>query len=179
MQAAKFKVESAIREYFPTISIDFDYFLYNDPHTGQHWTGGLSANIPIFSALAIEADVRSAWSQYRQAGLAESQSRRQVLDDVNEAYQNWLNAREEIEELTVEVKSAQQAFDLADRQYRIGGESNLDRLTQQDQLLTAQLNLVSEQLAEKSNYLALLRATGNLASVLRPIPATRPTLAHE
>ncbi len=67
----------------------------------------------------------------------------------------------------MEVAASQKAVDLAERAYQLGSESNLDRLTQQDNLLTAELNLVSEQFNEKSSYLALLRASGSLAGVLR------------
>ncbi len=167
VDAAHFKVESAIREYFPSVSINFNYFLYNDPKTSQSWAGGLSGSIPIFSALSIEADVRAAWSQFRAAGLTRDQARRQVTDDVNEQYHNLRDARDQVAELRVEVAAAQKAVDLAERAYQLGGDTNLDRLTQQDSLLTAQLNLVSEQFSEKSSYLSLLRASGALASVLR------------
>jgi outer membrane protein TolC len=166
-ESSRLKVESAIREYFPSVTINFNYFLYNDPTSSQIWTAGLTGNIPIFSALAIESDVRSAWSVYRQSGLAESQTSRQVTDDVNEGYQNLQNARDQIRELEVEVAAAQKAADLAERSYRLGSESNLDRLTQQDNLLTAQLTLVSEQFSEKSSYLNLLRVAGKLGTVLR------------
>jgi outer membrane protein TolC len=169
-EAARLKVEAAIREYFPSVTINFNYFLYNDPISSQVWTAGLTGNIPIFSALSIEADVRSAWSVYRQSSLSESQTRRQVTDDVNEGYQNLTNAREKIRELEIEVTAAQKAADLAERSYQLGSESNLDRLTQQDNLLTAQLALVSGQFTEKSSYLNLLRASGKLGEILRPIP---------
>jgi hypothetical protein len=43
----------------------------------------------------------------------------------------------------------------------------VDRLTQQDDLLAAQLNLVSEQFSEKSSYLNLLRVSGLLGTVLK------------
>jgi len=167
VEAARLKVEAAIREYLPSVSINFDWFLYNDPKSSQLWSGGVSANIPIFSALSIEADVRGAWSQYRQAGLARSQTVRQVTDDINQNYRNLLNSREKIQELQVEVAAAEKAYDLAERSYALGALSNLDRLTQQDNMLTAQLNLVSEQLNEKSNYLGLLRASGMLGTVIR------------
>jgi multidrug efflux system outer membrane protein len=161
------KVDAAIREYFPSVTINFNYFLYNDPTSARVWTAGLTGNIPIFSALAIEADVRSAWSVYRQTGLTESQTRLQVSDDVSQGYQNLQNSRDKIRDLQVEVAAAQNAADLAERSYQLGSESNLDRLTQLDSLLTAQLNLVSEQFNEKSNYLNLLRVTGELGEVLK------------
>ena len=86
---------------------------------------------------------------------------------MNEQYQNVHDAREQVDELTVEVAASRKAVDLAERAYQLGSESNLDRLTQQDNLLTAELNLVNERYSLKSSYLALLRASGQLASVLR------------
>jgi multidrug efflux system outer membrane protein len=166
VEAARQSLEGAIREYFPSVTINFSYFLYNDPASIQTWSSAFSASVPIFSALAIEGDVRKAWSVYRQAGLAGSQTRRQVVDDVNEGFQNLQGSRDKIAGLEVEVEAAQRAYDLSEQSYELGSVSNLDRLTQQDNLLTAQLNLVSEQFNEKSFYLSLLRAAGRLSSVL-------------
>jgi len=163
-EAARLSVDAAIREYYPSVSLNFEYLLYKNPGNIQSWSNVLSANIPIFSALTIEADVRKAWSVYRQAVLSESQMRRQVTDDVNENYENLTGSREQIADLQIEVEAAQRAYNLSERSYQLGSVSNLDRLTQQDNLLTAQLNLVSEQFNQKSYYLALQRATGELSS---------------
>ena len=167
LEAARIRIDGAIHEYYPTVSINFQYFLYNDPSNPIKWTNGISANIPIFSALSIEADIRAAWSQYRQAGLSQGQTMHQVEDDVNQGYRNYINSRDKIAELKVQVAAAQKAFELSERAYQLGASSNLDRLTQQDNLLTAQLELVSEQYNQKSNYLGLLRASGGLSSVLK------------
>jgi outer membrane protein TolC len=175
-ESARLKVDGAIREYFPSVTINFNYFLYNDPTSTQVWTNGVTGNLPIFSALSIEGDVRAAWSLYRQAGLTESQTRRQVLDDVNEGYENLQNAREQVAELQVEVQAARQAADLAEKSYQLGSLSNVDRLTQQDNFLNAQLNLLTEQFSEKSSYLNLLRATGQLATVLKQRSETKQAL---
>ena len=166
-EAARLRVEAAIFEYFPSVTINFNYFLYNDPTSAQKWTSGITGNFPLFSALSIEGDVRNAWSVYRQSGLSQAQVWRQVTDDINQGFSNLQNSREKIAELTVEVLAAKNAAELAERSYQLGSESNLDRLTQQDSLLTAQLNLVSEEFNQKSNYLNLLRASGVLGTVLR------------
>jgi outer membrane protein TolC len=166
-ESARYSLQAAIREYFPSVSINFSYFIYNQPTSSVDWAGGISASVPIFSALAIEADIRSAWSGYRQSVLTMSQTRRQVMDDIRQGYQNLSGSREKIGQLQIQVLAAQRAFDLAERAYQLGAESNLDRLTQQDNLLTAQLNLVSEQFNEKTSYLSLLRAEGMLATVLQ------------
>lgn len=167
VEAARANLEAAIRQYFPSVSINFNYYLHTDPTSALNWTGGISANIPLFSALAIEADIRRAWSVYRQSGLAESQTRRQVVDDINQSFQNLQGSRTKIADLQVQVEAAQRAVDLAERAYQLGSISNLDRLTQQDNLLAAQLSLISERFSEKGYYLSLLRSAGGLASVMK------------
>ena len=127
----------------------------------------MSANVPIFSALTIEADVRGAWSQYRQAGLNQSQADRQVADDVNQNYRNLMNSREKIARAAGAGGGGPEGVRPGRARLRASAPlSNLDRLTQQDNLLTARLNLVSEQFNEKSNYLGLLRASGGLGSAV-------------
>lgn len=168
VDVARSQVDAAIRAYFPSVGINFNYYLYNDPDTSQDWSGGITANIPIFSGLQIEAEIRRAWSAYRQAGLAFSQRKRIVTDDVKQAHQNLLASEQKLIDLNIQVDAAQRAFDLADRSFQLGRETNLDRLLQQDNLLTARLNLVSEQYTRKTAYLSLLRASGALMTALQP-----------
>lgn len=175
--AAEEGVKQAIGEYFPTVNVNVSYFLFTDPEPGTLWTGGISGNIPIFSAGTIEADIRTAWSICRQAGLTESFVRRGALNDVQSAYQNLLNSSVQMADLEDSVIAAQKAFDLADAQYKIGGGSNLDRLTAQNTLLNAQLALNNERFSEKTDYVTLLRVAG----LLRPdypqtdVPTTMPS----
>jgi outer membrane protein len=175
--AAEEGVKRAIGEYFPTVSVNASYFLYNDPEPGTLWTSGISANVPIFSAGTIEADIRTAWSVCRQAGLTESYVRRGALNDVQSGYQNLLNSTDQIVDLEDSVIAAQKAFDLADRLYKIGGGSNLDRLTAQNTLLNAQLALTNERFSEKTNYVTLLRVAGLLLPDYPQtlVPTTAPT----
>ena len=167
LEAARLTVDAAIRQYIPSVSINFNYFLHNDPSTGQVYTAGITANVPIFSALAIESEIRRAWSAYRQAGLFEQLTRRQVVDDVRQNYANLAGSRDQVTQLRLQVDAARQAVDLATRAYQLGSGTNLDRLQQQDALLTAELNLLDQQFNAKSDYLGLLRAAGRLATALR------------
>jgi outer membrane protein TolC len=171
-QSARFSVDAAIREYFPSVSLNFQVLLYNNPSSPTTWSNVLSANIPLFSALSIEADVRKAWSVYREALLNESQTRRQVTDDVNENYQFLTGSRLQIAKLQIQVRASERAYDLSERSYQLGSVSNIDRLTEQDDLLAAQLNLVTGEFDAKRYYLALLRAAGNLSAALNDPVAT-------
>ena len=163
---ARANLDAAILQYYPSLTVNFSYLLHSDPASMQSWTNVLSANLPLFSALAIEADVRKSRSYCRQAELVESQTRRQVVDEVNQNYQNLRSSQQNIADLKIQVEAAQRAADLAERAYELGSVANLDRLIQQDNLLTAQVNLLSQQLGEKQYYLALLRSAGEIATAL-------------
>jgi len=163
LAASQANLEAAIRQYYPSLTFNFSYLLHSDPTSMQSWTSLFSANLPLFSALAIEGDIRKNWSYCRQAELVENQTRRQVVDEVNQSYQNLQGSRQNIADLRVQVEAAQRAADLAERGYELGSVANLDRLIQQDNLLTAQLNLLSQQLSEKQYYLALLRSAGEIS----------------
>jgi outer membrane protein len=187
VQAAQQAIQIAFARYFPSVSFDASHLLYRDPPVGSLWSAGLSANVPIFTAGLVHADVRDAWSRYRQAVLTQSQLRRQVFQDVQTAYENLTTSQGKVRDLQDEVTAAQQAYDLADRSYQLGSASNLDRLTAQDSLLAAQLQLTNEQLNYKVFYLDLLRVVGQLQPGRAPadvlpvtlprVPTTMPTTA--
>jgi outer membrane protein len=176
--AARQQVEVAIGQYYPSVSLSGDLFLYRESFPDErHWSGLLEANLPIFSAGLIEADVRTAWSQYRQAGLSESALRRQVEQDVQIALQNLNSAQQRIAELNTQLTAAQQAFNQADQSYNVGLATNLERVAAQDQLLTAQLQLTSARFDRTLSYLELARSTGRLRWRLENTASTAPTTA--
>jgi outer membrane protein TolC len=163
VQAAYETVDVAVGQYYPSINLNLQYFLYRETIPADSLYSALvQANIPIFTFGKIRADVRTAWSQFRQAKLTESQTRRQVADDVKTGYENLVTSGVKIGDLHTEVAAAQDAFDQASDLLRVGKATNLERLVAQDQLLAAQLLLSSEEFNRKVAYLALLRACGEL-----------------
>ncbi len=173
--AARKQVDIAFGQYYPSINIDLTGFAYKESQpTDSIWSALISMNLPIFTGGQIEADVRIAWSQFRQAAMTEWQLRRKIDDDVFEAYENLQLSRHELDELAIEVDAAKQALFLADQQYLNGKGTLLDRLLAQDQLLTSQLQLTTQQFQQKTTYLNLLRVTGKLSLTIADMPATRP-----
>ena len=63
-------------------------------------------------------------------------------------------------------QAAQQAFNQADQSYTVGLATNLERVTAQEQLLSAQLQLTSAEFDRTLSFLSLARATGTLRSRL-------------
>ena len=78
---------AAIAEYFPSLSVDFTYFLSRQSFPpDSRWLFSVSAQLPIFSGGRIHADVRTAYSLVRQAHQYQSLTRRQVAEQVEVAY---------------------------------------------------------------------------------------------
>lgn len=161
--AAERGVESAYGQYYPAISLNLQVFLQRETEpTDLDWTSLISISQPLFSAGLIEQDVRESLSILRQSRLFHSQLRRQAIADVETAVANLTSARERERQIHVAVDSSQQALDQAEGLFQAGLGTNLERLIAQDQLLTAQLELVNAELDAKIFYLDLLRVTGTL-----------------
>lgn len=164
-RAARAEVDEAIGQYYPSVSVNLEYFLTRDAApTDRDWTGLLQLNLPLFSGGRIEADVRAAWSRFRQAVLSYSLTRRRIRRDIEIAHGDLAASAERIEELQRQVDAAAEALRQAEASYEAGLGTNLERISAQDQLLTAQLQLAAEAYNQKVFYLAVLRAAGGLTA---------------
>ncbi len=164
-RAARTLVDAEIGRYYPTVTLNLDYFLTRDTlPTDRDWAGLLSVNLPLFSAGRIDADVRAAWSEFRQRVLDYSLVRRSIRSDVETAYADLAAAGRRLEELGYQLRAATEALRQAEAAYEAGLGTNLERISAQDQVLSAQVRLASEEFNRKAAYLAVLRATGALAA---------------
>lgn len=167
VEVARQNVQASVGQYYPSISLNLNYYLHRETFpTTVEWAGILTANLPLFTGGLIYQDVRLSWSQLRQAGLQEAQLRRQVAHDVLVAWQTVDASRRRIAELDAEVAAAQEALRQAVQRYHVGLAINLDVLNATNQLLSAQLDLATEEFNYKIDYLDLLRAMGRL-----PLPS--------
>ena len=165
IRAAEQGVHEAFSQYYPSVTLNLTGFLYRENYAdASKWTAVLNANIPIFTAGQIEADVRRAWSELRQAALFESLARREALQGVRLAYENVAASRRRLADLDTQVQAAREALEQAEGSYLVGLATNLERLTAQSDLLNAELQLASEQFDHALLLLDLTRFTGRLRS---------------
>jgi outer membrane protein TolC len=179
VRAAKYAVDAAIAQYYPSVSINVSGFLYREYFSSaSKWDAILIANVPIFSAGIIEADVRQAWSKLRQAALYQSELLRQIDRDVQVAFDNLTTSEQELTSLQQEVQAAQDSLNQSQQLLKNELAIPLDVLTAQDTLLSAQLNYTSEQISRSIFYLDLLRIAGQLnpSSPRRWQSTSRPTI---
>ena len=98
------------------------------------------------------------------AKLNELTTRRLVTEQVSNAYEQLAANEKKLGELQTQVAAATEALRLAEQSYQAGLSTNLDRLSAQDNLLTAELGLVNAQFDRKLYYLSLLRSVGDLGT---------------
>ncbi len=181
VNAERFAVDAAIAEYYPSVNLNVAGFLYREDFANaSKWDAILIANIPIFSAGIIEADVRTAWSKLRQAALNESLLRRQIDQDVQNAYDNLTTSTRELVDLQAEVQAASDALTQSEQLRDNGLALPLDVLTAQDTLLNAQLTYTSESFDRTVFFLDLARIVGRLtprAAQDWEVPSDFPTTA--
>ena len=178
VRAAKYAVDAAIAEYYPSVTIDVAGFLFRQYYSdASKWDAILIANLPIFSAGIIQADIRDAWSKLRQAALYQSELLRQIDRDVQVAYDNLTTTQEELTSLNEEVQAASDSLNQSQQLLKNELAIPLDILTAQDTLLSAQLNYTNEETSRSIYYLDLLRITGQLNpnSPERWTSATQPS----
>ena len=80
VSVAERNLTAAWSRYFPSVSLGGTYYFHRESFPNDiPWLGIASLNWPIFSAGLIHADVRTAYSQLRQAQLAESWLSREIV----------------------------------------------------------------------------------------------------
>lgn len=180
IRAARQAVHGAISQYYPSVNLNLTGFLYRENFTdASKWTAVLNANLPIFTAGQIEADVRRAWSELRQAALFESLTRREALQGVRLAYENVSASRQRLTGLATQVQAAREALEQSEGSYRVGLATNLERLTAQSDLLSAELQLASEQFDQALLLMDLTRFTGRLGDGERTGSGSRAGTASD
>ncbi|HYF14770.1 MAG TPA: TolC family protein [Phycisphaerales bacterium] len=179
-EAARALVDAAIGEYEPAITLNLDFFLVRAPDDAPASIASLlGVRAPVFSGGRIAADVRGAWSRFRESVLVYRARAREVARDVETAHLRFAASLELSAELAAQVRVAAQAVELAEAAYGAGLGTNLERVVAQDQLLAAELEAVSAAYDAKTAYLELLRACGLLGrdmigARLPPPPAALP-----
>jgi outer membrane protein len=175
VRAARYNVKVAFGQYYPSVGLNTNWDIYTRPfQPGTFWDAILTFNVPIYTGGLIRAEVREAWSQYRVAALTQAQLKRQIDQNVQIAYVDLNLAHDELIELQTQVLAARDEFYLAQTLYKNGGGTYLNVLQAQATLLSTQLQLTTEQFAQKTAYFNLLRTVGKL-SYASVTSATRPS----
>ena len=166
LKSANADIGAARAAFFPSISLTASAGTSSAALSGL-FTGGSGAwnfapsiSLPIFDAGSNRANLQAAESE-RDIQLATYEKTlqsafREVADVLAE--RGTLRQRMDAQRALTEATARSQ--NLADALYRNGASSYLDALDAQRELYAAQQNLISLQLTEQSNRIALYRVLG-------------------
>ena len=157
-------VQTARSKFYPTISVGFTGAFGNSGGTLNpgKWLTNLFGNLtqPIFNRGALTAALKVSKLQYEQAFNTWQNSILSAGNEVSNALVNYnsydANSKLEAQRIEVLTKNVEDTRAL----YKSSGSSYLEVITAQTQLLSAQINKVSDDFYKMQNVVSLYTALG-------------------
>ncbi|MGO9146084.1 MAG: TolC family protein [Desulfomonilia bacterium] len=95
----------------------------------KEWTVGATLNFPLFSGFLTRSQVEEAGANLEVARANEEYVRQGIRFDIEQAYSNLTQAREEIVLAEVSVKQAKENRELAQGRYAAGVGNTIEAMT--------------------------------------------------
>ena len=124
---------------------------------------GVQLNIPLYAGGATSSRVTQALANRNRAAAEFEAARRQAGADARQAYASIVNGLAQIEALESAVESSRSAVNGNQIGYKLGIHTNIDVLNSEQQLYTAQRDLVKARYETLLQGLYLKAAAGALA----------------
>ena len=171
-RAADLAVDDALGSLSPQFSVQGQYQYqqssaasqFGQPGTAHVTTVFGQVTVPIYQGGAEYADIRQAKELHSQAQLQVVAADRQVQADVQSAWNTYVAAKAAISSNQAQVDADQIAYEGVKKEQEVGARTILDVLNAQQELLNAQVTVVS---SIRDAYVAayqLLQATGQLTA---------------
>lgn len=171
-RAADYAVDDALGALLPDVSVQGGYSYsqqsYNSTLGAGQVTHGFGVigqiNIPIYQGGAEEAAVRQAKELHAQAQLTVAETDRQVRDAVAGAWQSFEAARATITSNQATAKADEIAYTGVHKEQQVGGRTVLDVLNAQQELLNAEVAVVTSRRDATVAAYQVLAAEGDLTA---------------
>ncbi|MGN6375099.1 MAG: TolC family outer membrane protein [Sphingomonas sp.] len=131
------------------------------PQSGTAATAGVQLSLPIFQGGRPAAEVRQAQANESQAIEQATAAERQVVDDTRSDFAAWQAAQQVIKSSQLAVDANQLSLRGVRAENSVGNRTILDILNAEQELLNAQVTLVSAQRDAYVAGFALLAAMGH------------------
>lgn len=151
-RAASFAIDDSYGALLPQVSVQGQYFYQHGSLTNS--IGGVGStdhgvavlgllNVPIYQGGADQAAVRQAQQLRDQSRHNVEVANRQVEDQVTSAWQTFQSAEATIQSNEATEKADEIAFQGVSKEQQVGGRTILDVLNAQQELLNAQVAVVT------------------------------------
>ncbi|GGZ14460.1 transporter [Echinicola pacifica] len=154
-ESAEYGVKIAKGAFYPSISLGanigtnyvHDYSSPAPPFwnefTGNHSEGaGINMSIPIFSNGRNTANLQRARVQQYISEIAQQEVKNQLRQDIETAYTNAIASKQSYESSTIRVTSLEESFRMAQKRFEIGVINAVDFQIAQNNLFSAQADLL-------------------------------------
>lgn len=165
-QIARKAIGVARADYFPQLeavstyawSAQSDEFTLSD-NTVQTWSAGLNLTIPLFKGGATKGKVRSSRADYQQTILAANETRDAIRLEVEEAYDQLVQAKKALDIQGVTIDQAEEGLSIANVRYESGVGTQLEVLSAQSALTQARNSLALAKFVFRQARAQLKKAT--------------------
>lgn len=126
--------------------------------------------MPLYSAGLIDSRVRAARQTAVQRRYELEDARRRAIEEAARAFQSLNTARARINALRTQIRAAEIALQGVEQEARVGSRTTLDVLDAEQNLLTANTNLVTTQRDQLLAAFQLMQSTGRLTAWNMELP---------
>lgn len=174
---AKQNIKQQIAGHLPTINVQgmMDRLYTNNinayntlnqrqgPGTQTDRQIALNINVPIFSGGGVIAQTNQAIYSYKAAQQQLEQVIRQTINTTRQSYLGVTSGISQIEADKQAIKSSISSLEGMEESYKVGTETLVDVLNQQQKVFQAQTQYATDRYAFVNNILALKQAAGTLS----------------
>ena len=160
-QATESSIELAARNYYPSLSGSASYNWAGEDFPLNHgWTAGATLSFPLFSGFLTKYQVEEAKANLNIIRANEETLRQGVLLEIQQAFLNLLQAEEKINTAELNVKQAEENFEIASGRYGAGVGSPIEVTDAEVSLINAKTSYNQALYDYKIAQASLEKATG-------------------
>ena len=171
-RATSYAVDDAVGALAPTVSVQGGYAYSQQSYSSTIGAGSVvhglgvmaQVNVPIYQGGAEEATIRQAKELHAQAELNVTVTDLQVRDAVSQAWSSFQAAQASIASNQATANADEIAFMGVKKEQQVGGRTVLDVLNAQQELLNAQVSVVTSQRNATVAAYQLLASVGALTA---------------
>ena len=166
--AAKAGVNVAEGQLLPTVSLNGTYGNYLSESTQESLSTTkqimLTVNVPLYDGGANYSRVRAQKDTVAQRRKEGEQARRDALQNAAKSWQGLRSARARVKSFTTQIRSNETALKGVIEEQRIGSRTVLDVLNAEQELFTAQQNLVTARHDEMVGAFQVASSLGRMTA---------------
>jgi len=162
VSSSELDVKIAKSSYIPSLSLSAgigtnhtsgtDFTFAEQIKNGWNNSVGLTLSVPIFSNRQTKSAVQKAEIQLESTKLDLKNTRKELYKTIENLWLNAYSAQQQYAAAVEQVKSASTSFELVSEQFNLGMKNTVELLTEKNNLLSAEQQLL------QAKYMAILNA---------------------